>query len=238
MSRRPISECHFPWEWLLVDISGRARPCRWAARPVGHLKDQKIEDVWNGPDMIRLRGSIRDGYIDRVCRNASCHFVRDTEQAFGIDAYDFRIPLDAEVTVNDKSDIDYGVSGWSRPESWGRWTEGPEATLRFDLGKDFTGACQLHLRCRAAGHALSPERSVKVLVDDREIETWRFSYPDGVEKSDWKTLNIPADAIAHGKLEILLRIVDPVSPKSWGVDDGRMLGFGLSAIKASAANPN
>jgi len=238
MIRRPIKECHLPWEWLVVDINGLARPCCWATKPIGNLKEQKIEDMWNGHEMVRLRGSIRDGYIDQVCQNAPCHFVRDTEQAFGVYAYDFRIPVDTEVMVNDKSEIANCVSGWSNPEPWGRWTEGQEAKLRFDLGDDFTGACRLQLFCRAAGHELSPERSIKALVGNREIESWLFSYPEEMEGTYWRSLDISADAISGGKIEVLLRIENPVSPRSWGVDDGRMLGLGVSAIKVSVAGAN
>jgi Iron-sulfur cluster-binding domain len=235
MTRRPISECHHPWEWLVVDPLGWVRPCCYASRPIGNLNDQTIEELWNGADMVRLRASIRDGYINKVCRHAACSFVRNTEKAFGAEAQDFRFPINEEVSANDMSETDHFVSGWSSPEAWGIWTDGPEAALRLDLTGTVGGSGNLNILCRGIGHEIAPKRTVQILINNRKLATWQFLHPHETTKMEWRTLNIPHDVIANGMLEILFRIDKPISPRAWGVDDGRSLGFAFSAMKVSVA---
>lgn len=148
MSRRPISDCHEPWEWLLVDSAGWVQPCCWASGRLGNLHEHTIEELWNGPDMVRLRGAIRDGFVDRICRGAGCSFVRDTEKAFGVEAYDYRCRVDEEISLRADGRTEHCVAGWSRPEKWGVWSDGHKATLLLDLDRRPSPDLRIELLCR------------------------------------------------------------------------------------------
>ena len=234
-SRRPISECHEPWEWLFVAPLGGARPCCFASREIGNVRQQTVDQIWNGPTMVRLRGAIRDGYVDRVCRNAGCWFVRETERAFGVDAYDYRCEIDTQVNVRKDGRKDHCVDGWSEPEDWGVWSEGEVATLRLDLPEKPSGDLQLDFLCRAVGHERFPSSFVRVRVNGCDVERWEFRYPDSTEYSVWRTIDVRFGLIETRRLEVRFVIERPLSPRLWGRDDGRLLGVGLSALKIRRA---
>jgi MoaA/NifB/PqqE/SkfB family radical SAM enzyme len=231
---RPVRDCHQPWESLIVGPLGHVQPCCFASGSVGNLSDESIEEVWNGPAMVRLRRSIRDGYIDRTCRNAGCTFVRDTERAFGMDAYDFRCDLDTEISLCAGAQTDHCVSGWYPPEPWGVWSEGETALLVLDVPKRPVGDLQLFVLCRGAGYE-HRRTIVRVEVNDRETDCWHFCYPDSTEQSAWRTIDIPAETMAGNRIQVRFRIEAPVSPKLWGIDDGRLLGIAVSAMKLRCA---
>jgi Iron-sulfur cluster-binding domain len=234
-SRRPVSECHEPWEWLFVAPLGGARPCCFASREVGNLRHQTVSQIWNGPVMVRLRGAIRDGYVDRVCRNAGCWFVRETERAFGVDAYDYRCEIDTEVSLRRDGRTDHCVDGWSEPEDWGVWSEGEVATLLLDLPEKPAGDLQLDLLCRAVGHERFPCSFVRVRVNGCDVARWEFQYPDSTEQSAWRTIDVRFDLLETRRLEVRFLVERPLSPQLWGRDDGRLLGVGLSAFKVRRA---
>ena len=234
-SRRPISECHEPWEWLFVAPLGGARPCCFASREIGNVRQQTVDQIWNGPTMVRLRGAIRDGYVDRVCRNAGCWFVRETERAFGVDAYDYRCEIDTQVNLSKDGRTDHCVDGWSEPEDWGVWSEGEVATLLLDLPEKPSGDLQLDFLCRAVGHERYPSSFVRVRVNGCDVERWEFRYPDSTEYSEWRTIDVRFGLIEARRLEVRFVIERPLSPRLWGRDDGRLLGVGLSAFKIRRA---
>lgn len=231
MTHRPISDCHLPWEWLMVQPLGGVQPCCWASRTVGDLTKQTIEEVWNGPDLVRLRRSILDGYIDRVCRNSGCQFVRDTERSFGVEAYDLRCPFNEEISLRDTGRPDHCVSGWSGPEHWGVWSEGKKATILLDLtgkpGVDF----KVEILCRGAGHEKFPESSVGVRVNGRQADRLDFRYPDTIEESRWRAIHVLASDMTTNRVNLEFSIETPLSPKLWGRDDNRLIGIGLSALR-------
>jgi hypothetical protein len=231
MMRRPISDCHLPWEWLLVDPLGAVQPCCWATKSVGNLKEQTVGEVWNGPDMIRLRRSIVDGYIDRVCRHAGCKFVRDTEKAFGADAYDFRCPLNEEVSLRDNGRPDHCLAGWSVPESWGIWSEGETATVILDLAEKPTANFRLEILCRGAGCEHIPMSFVGVRINGRQLDRWEFNFPDTFKESHWRVIQVPAELVASSRVELQFLIESPMSPRLWGREDSRLIGIGLSALR-------
>lgn len=235
-ARRPISDCHEPWEWLFIAPLGGARPCCFASREVGNLTEQTVDQIWNGPTMVRLRGAIRDGYVDRVCRNAGCWFVRETERTFGVDAYDYRCEIDTEVSLRKDGRPDHCVEGWWEPEDWGVWSKGEAATLLLDLAEKPSTDLQLEILCRAVGHERFPCSSVRLQVNGHELEHWEFRYPDSTEQSVWRGIHIPVDVVGTRRLEVRFLVEKPVSPSSWGKnDDERILGVGLSALKLRLA---
>jgi hypothetical protein len=231
MIRRPISDCHEPWEWLVIGPLGGVMPCCFTPKQVGNLNEQTIEEVWNGPDMIRLRRSILNGYIDRVCRHAGCKYVRDTEKAFGVDAYDLRCPIDEEVDLRANGRTDHLISGWSYPEYWGVWSEGETASLLLDLPERPSVDLRLEVLCRGAGHEQFPVSFIGVQVNGHHVDRWEFRYPETTDQSVWRTIGIQAELMVTDRIDLQFLIERPLLPALWGIEDGRLLGIGLSALR-------
>ena len=61
--------CLAPWfGQLLVRQSGKVSLCCAAPQYVlGNLKENSLQEIWNGPRMQEVRESFRNGYIPRVC---------------------------------------------------------------------------------------------------------------------------------------------------------------------------
>jgi hypothetical protein len=245
MQGRPISNCNLPWRSMVIGPVGEVLACCFTHRPIGNLASQTVEEIWNGPKMVRLRGSIRDGYIDPICRNASCSFVQDTERAFGIESHDFRCNLNRVIRIRGDDAAKHCVFGWSPAEYWGIWSDGPVATLYLDLVGTFAqyASCQkwgvrFDALCRGACHAGSPTREVQIFVNGRNISIWRFSYPHESASSAWRALDIPGDLVVDGRLEIRFQIDEPQSALLWNANAGkRLLGIALSNIKVSTSGP-
>jgi hypothetical protein len=200
---------------LFVGPLGHVQPCCFASESVGNLNDESIDDIWNGPTMVRLRSSIRDGYIDRVCRNAGCKYVRDTESTFGRDAYDFRCESDTEISLCESGGTKHCFSGWSPPEHWGVWSEGEVALLLVDLPERPISDLQLDILCRGVGHE-HLRSVVHVEVNGREMDCWHFCYPDSTEQSAYRTIDIPVELMESNRVEVRFLIERPLCP-SFGV---------------------
>lgn len=71
--------CHQPWHRITIRANGDALPCctPWGQQLVlGNLKTQSLVDIWNGPQMRRLRRLHREGRyqeepICRLCAESS-----------------------------------------------------------------------------------------------------------------------------------------------------------------------
>jgi hypothetical protein len=235
MTRRPIQDCHHPWKWLNIDVQGFAKPCCHATLALGNITEQSIEEIWNGDLLVRLRGAIRDGYIDPICRHAACTFVRDTEAAFGLEAYNFRCELDREYSIsNIGSGSLFCSSGWSDPEYWGVWSDGKKATLDLDIPTNPSGDLGLKVLCRGAGNKNHTPSDIQVEVNGYQLDRWEFRHPESTEASVWKTTTIPAHISDRSRLEVCFLIERPMSPTLWCVEDARQLGIGISALVVSS----
>lgn len=236
---RPIQNCSAPWEWLVVGPEGTTHPCCFAFSSVGSLAEESIEDIWNGEKLVRLRGAIAEGYIDPLCRRACCSYVNSTKKAFGLESYDFRCTPNETFFLTDKKDERFCFKGWFPAESWGVWSEGSEALLMIDVPPNVSSACSLKFLCRGAAHETSPRRRVLVSVNGAAAVEWIFVYPHETETSVWRTIDVPTAALrSNRRLEVKFSISEPVCPQSWGSEDGRMIGIGLSAFILEAVEDN
>jgi hypothetical protein len=118
--------------------------------------------------------------------------------------------------------------GFAKPEPWGTWTDGPEAVLTLPVAPD---ARELFLlaNVNAFVDPKNPHRTVRLLVDGRELETWTFS-PGRIGGT--RTVRIPAEALAgRTTVPLTVRIDDPASPRQLGLSqDERVLGLGFARI--------
>jgi len=72
-----VRHCVFPWHWALITNDGDVLPCSHGAAAVGNLRDNTIEEIWNGPLIQEVRGCLLKGEVHRVCRSAECPFQRE-----------------------------------------------------------------------------------------------------------------------------------------------------------------
>ena len=65
--------CRVPWEKLTVAWDGDVVPCCYdydKKYPLGNVKNKKISEMWNGPEMRRLRREFLDNDVKNpLCRN-------------------------------------------------------------------------------------------------------------------------------------------------------------------------
>lgn len=122
-------------------------------------------------------------------------------------------------------------SGWSAPEDWGVWSDGPLATLVLRLRPPETPIA-LTLRAYALPRRKSPTRTVAVLVGGAVVQTWTM----GPEQA-WFTAALPPPATpAQAALVVQLRIEDAQSPSQMRVgEDPRRLGVALRSVRLDPA---
>lgn len=139
------------------------------------------------------------------------------------------VPLDETMSVsaNGRGLPALGI-GWSNPEPWGVWSDGPTAQLIVEP-TDFSKT-PTSLTVRA--HSLTPQgakaQKVTVLVNGQPAAVW-----DVVAGRD-EDYNAPIPSgLAKGEpVCIEFRIEHPVSPAELGAgNDGRKLGVGLVSYR-------
>jgi hypothetical protein len=123
-------------------------------------------------------------------------------------------------------------TGWGAPESFGRWVEGGEAELAFELGDGFTASDRpvLHLFVGAFLHGALAEQRVDVEVDGQPAAQWRFTPADSPR---WETLPLPAPSTTGDRhVRITFRNRTAASPASTGFNaDPRLLGLSLTRFR-------
>jgi hypothetical protein len=119
-------------------------------------------------------------------------------------------------------------TGWTHPEPYGIWTEGPRAELRVGVGEtpddDFGVTLMIGMVC--AG----PEKPLRVtlLVGEEEVATREFAHTDVAVP--WR-IELPACTRAGREIDLVLLVDEPGSPLGvgWSADE-RRLGILLEAL--------
>ncbi|SFL79923.1 hypothetical protein [Nitrosomonas communis] len=140
-----------------------------------------------------------------------------------------RLPFSCYIAANEEHTLTgFFGEGWSIDEPWGRWTDGSEATIQFELeAVDDRIELLLYLRTY-----LPPDRlfqRVVVSINSHPLLCWRL---------DRTTHNAPFllplnRAYLDGKstYRIKFQLPDASSPQSWGKNDSRKLGLGLAGLE-------
>jgi radical SAM protein with 4Fe4S-binding SPASM domain len=64
------SQCLFPWSYAIIDSYGDVVPCGWWGEgPMGNVRHESFEDIWNNDRYQRLRSQHLNGDLGRSCRN-------------------------------------------------------------------------------------------------------------------------------------------------------------------------
>lgn len=111
------------------------------------------------------------------------------------------------------------ASGFSDPETWGRWTDGDKAVLTFNnpLPENFELVMVVH-----AAFGPSANRPLKVKAGNSE-QSFTVSTPD-------QTISIPFRLEGEAK-SLEIKLPNANSPKSVGIsEDTRKLGIGISKL--------
>ncbi len=120
--------------------------------------------------------------------------------------------------------------GWSAPESWGTWSEGPLAELDWPLRDQPLSDLSMWIDGRIYPFFEEPAQSVRVLVNGTYVATLTRNFEGGLYGAKFK---IPlAVATARKPMRVTFEIARPTSPKSLANgSDTRLLGIGLKSIE-------
>lgn len=120
----------------------------------------------------------------------------------------------------------YMVKGWSLREKEYTWTDGPEASMLFDVKNAENKDLKLRMRAAAyLGGGLSYQ-TVSVYANDTKIADWKVS---GEEY--WYEAAITSKVAGRVSLKIKFVISDPTSPKEAGrSEDERKLGIAVREL--------
>ena len=128
------------------------------------------------------------------------------------------------------SGVKYLQDGWSKPESWGVWSEKPTASLQLPLQKLPKGDLTLNLVIGAFVSAKHPREEVDITLNGEKVAHFIFTK---ATESQRQTIKLPLALIGKDKTLNLLFIPSaPISPKELGLGaDTRSLGVSINELQ-------
>ncbi len=60
--------CMAPWTNLHVQVNGHVTPCCESSQKLGDIKKETLAEIWDGPEMTALRGTMLRGEVVEGCR--------------------------------------------------------------------------------------------------------------------------------------------------------------------------
>jgi len=234
---KPPPQCH---AFVMVDDVGLVRvPNSFALLAGQHVRlpavnglestlypDPRVEVI---PRKTLLRSAgrwlERFGWPRGVCVLDLPRRTWDVDALSGPEALAPIIEMGMRQRLVSGADTDLLASGWSKPEDWGTWSEGPRAVLRFRVPADVQEPLTVCLEAGAFVYGTHRRQETIVSVRQREVARWGF---DSHERR-------PESIVLSGDLFLPERLVEltftnltPASPKSAGLnDDPRILGLSL-----------
>jgi len=125
----------------------------------------------------------------------------------------------------------YLLDGWSKPESWGVWSDGPEASIKVPINGNAKEINTISLEVNALVGPQHQEQPVDLWLDGEKVQSFCLkAYSDNLME-----IQIPEVAQKTGAMRgyHLLRfsILNPARPVDIGMGlDSRNLGIGLKAL--------
>lgn len=120
-------------------------------------------------------------------------------------------------------------SGWSQPEDWGTWSDGPKATLEIELAEPHSGDLDLEIIFRHFVASKTQSRRVEISVNGTKTDIWMLD----PSKQEWlKRVRIQKKIWdARRPAEITFFFSDLKSPVELGIGkDTRRLAIGLKTL--------
>ena len=127
---------------------------------------------------------------------------------------------------NSSATAAYFGDGWSEFEDWGRWMDGRQAVLQFELPEGEAGTTRLILE----GQAFLPQRQSEVMIDvfvnETRVGVMKFDEPGG-KKSEFVLPQ--SEKGQEQQVRVKLRARTTMSPADAGMSaDARQLSFGIT----------
>jgi hypothetical protein len=152
-------------------------------------------------------------------------------------ASNFSYQLGSDIVFNSEGNSPlFTGAGWGNPETWGRWTDGREASLNIPLDTA-TLTPESDLILTAELHAFvfesHPRQTFIIKANGTQIGGGEFKLGTAPYEI---TATIPA-SVARMKtpLQLTIALENPISPARMGLsNDNRMLGLGLQRLRISA----
>lgn len=118
--------CTLPWKELRITYDGDVFACCWGPRPIGNLRTQTLESIWNSVAMREMRSDLMAGVIPDLCAGAACHYVGGRTKAAAEWRADLEIGAGMELAAVPVSyEPDAGLYDLERYEGRPlRWTNG------------------------------------------------------------------------------------------------------------------
>lgn len=141
-----------------------------------------------------------------------------------------RVARGRRYLFNDRGEFPAG-RGWSRPESWGVWSDGPTASLLLDMAGIVPPPSSVTIRAQAFLSDKIPRQTVALRFADELIGTLQFDR--GFEEQIY-SVKIPPELASKltANVHLEFRIGQPRSPQELGLSaDPRKLGIGLMMIE-------
>jgi hypothetical protein len=121
---------------------------------------------------------------------------------------------------------------FSRPEPWGRWLEGQDASLVVKLAEPAAGDLVLRGVLHAFVHPAHPRQRLELLAGGRSVGRWTFDSKDDRRIE----ARIPAGALEGPLLRLTFVQPDARAPEAvTGFGDPRRIGVGLVSLQLAAA---
>lgn len=138
-------------------------------------------------------------------------------------------PLPGDLFLTPGSTRTGVLTGWSKPESQGTWSLGKVSSLKLRISAEHATEIGMRFKGHAFVNNLHTEQTVRVHVNGRLIDTWRFNYPHG--EID-KQLSLDGSILdANSELKIEFGFPNAISPSQLGLSgDKRMLGINLNSV--------
>ena len=182
---------------------------------------------------IAFWGSLLDGVPPPMVPDAPARPLRRLFSVTWGYARDMIAPVSRRITDGETISFASGgrgrdlcLFGWSDPEPWGVWSDGPVAMLQFNPPDDLaTFMVEIDL----APFVPDTEHPLSMTVwprADATVDPVALSFQSG----EVTKLRIPISA-GPGSVELLFRFSGLISPRQLGLgDDSRLLGAGLHRL--------
>ena len=62
--------CGLPWKELRITYDGDVFACCWGPKPIGNLRTETLEEIWNGVRMREMRTDLIAGAVPELCEGS------------------------------------------------------------------------------------------------------------------------------------------------------------------------